>query len=544
MFMIEKEKETSFHTSLLQALSAFSDEFVSVWDENGNDIIYVNDAYSFFFGYSDRMAFIRDYHFFGFRKHSIDLEIADLVRETIKRNGLWREEVLFIKKNGETFLGKLDIVTFNSGNNTYFLQRIINIDNQRVFSENLFREIKKFEALFQYATVPIVLVNKSGSIILANKQATDLFEYTEAEILKIKVEDLIPTRFRHHHVDHRQKYENKPTNRLMGKGMELRGLKKSGEEVPVEISLGHYMIDEEPYVISFILDITQRKENEDTLKRQKAEVEETKLKIEQLNEELENKVAQRTQELMDTLSKLEKSRDELTNALSKERELSDLKSRFVSMASHEFRTPLSTILSSVSLIGKYTETEDQDKRDKHIQRIGSAVSNLTDILNEFLSLGKIEEGKIQVHFSIFNLKDQLGLIINEIKPILKSGQHILSEHIGETKINLDHSLLRHIIFNLVSNAIKFSPENANIRVKSINQDNSLSILISDQGMGIPEEDKKHLFERFFRGKNVINIQGTGLGLHIVSKYVELMNGTIEVESELEKGTTFKIRFIL
>ncbi len=542
--MIEKEKETSFHTSLLQALSAFSDEFVSVWDENGNDIIYVNDAYSFFFGYSDRMAFMRDYHFFGFRKHSIDLEIADLVRETIKRNGLWREEVMFIKKNGDTFLGKLDIVTFNSGNKTYFLQRIINIDNQRVFSENLFREIKKFEALFQYATVPIVLVNKSGSIILANKQATDLFEYTEAEILKIKVEELIPTRFRHHHVDHREKYEKKPTNRLMGKGMELKGLKKSGAEVPVEISLGHYMIDNEPYVISFILDITQRKEIEDTLRKQKAEVEETKLKIEQLNEELENKVAQRTHELMDTLSKLEKSRDELTNALSKERELSDLKSRFVSMASHEFRTPLSTILSSVSLIGKYTETEDQDKRDKHIQRIGSAVSNLTDILNEFLSLGKIEEGKIQVHFSTFNLKDQLGLIINEIKPILKIGQHILYEHIGDTKVNLDHSLLRNIIFNLVSNAIKFSPEGASIQVKSINQNDSLHIFISDEGMGIPEEDKKHLFERFFRGKNVINIQGTGLGLHIVSKYVELMNGTIEVESELEKGTTFNIKFIL
>lgn len=542
--MIEKEKETYFHESLLQALSAFSDEFVSVWDEQGSNAIYVNDAFSFFFGYSDKSTFLRDYHFFGFRKHEIDTEIADLVRATIKRNGLWREEVLFVKKNGTQFLGKLDIVTFTSEDKTYFLQRIINIDNQRVFSENLFREIKKFEALFQYATVPILLVNKSGEIILANKQATDLFEYTEKEIVKIKVEQLIPTRFRHHHVDHREKYEQRPTNRLMGKGMELRGLKKSGEEFSVEISLGHYMIDNEPYVISFILDITQRKEIEDTLISQKEQVEKAKVEIEQLNAELENKVEQRTQELVDTLSKLEKSRDELTTALSKERELSDLKSRFVSMASHEFRTPLSTILSSISLIGKYTETSDQDKRDKHIQRIRSAVSNLTDILNEFLSLGKIEEGKIQVHFSDFNLKDQLGLIINEIRPILKSGQHIFFEHTGETIVNLDHSLLRNIIFNLVSNAIKFSPEGANIIVNSEITPEFLHISVADQGMGIPDEDKKHLFERFFRGKNVVNIQGTGLGLHIVSKYVELMNGLIQVESELEKGTTFNIKFKL
>ncbi|MBP7931298.1 MAG: HAMP domain-containing histidine kinase, partial [Chitinophagaceae bacterium] len=294
------------------------------------------------------------------------------------------------------------------------------------------------------------------------------------------------------------------------------------------ISLGHYLIDNEPYVIAFIVDITTRLAFENLLRTQKEEVESVNKQIEKLNEELEHKVEVRTQEL--------------SKALSKERELSDLKSRFVSMASHEFRTPLSTILSSVSLIGKYVEADEQDKRDKHILRIKSAVNNLTDILNEFLSLGKIEEGKIQLHLSTFNIKEQVQLIISEIRPILKNRQFIKYTHEGFTQVNLDTSLLRNIIINLVSNAIKFSPEDATIWVDSKCVDNEIVLNITDEGLGIPEEDMKHLFERFFRGKNVVNIQGTGLGLHIVSKYVELMGGTIQAASTLEKGTRFTIKF--
>jgi signal transduction histidine kinase len=335
-------------------------------------------------------------------------------------------------------------------------------------------------------------------------------------------------RFRGNHVQHRQRYETKPENRPMGRGMQLVALKKNGSEFPVEISLGHYLIDNEPYVIAFIVDITTRQAFENLLRTQKEEVESVNKQMEKLNEELEHKVEVRTHEL--------------SKALSKERELSDLKSRFVSMASHEFRTPLSTILSSVSLIGKYTEATEQDKRDKHILRIKSAVNNLTDILNEFLSLGKIEEGKIQVHLSIFNIKEQVQLIISEITPIIKKGQFIKYTHEGFNQVNLDTSLMRNIIINLVSNAIKFSPEDATIWVNSRCSEDEITLTIKDEGLGIPEEDMKHLFERFFRGKNVVNIQGTGLGLHIVSKYVELMGGKIEVESQLENGTLFTIKF--
>ena len=212
------------------------------------------------------------------------------------------------------------------------------------------------------------------------------------------------------------------------------------------------------------------------------------------------------------------------------------------MASHEFRTPLSTILSSASLVAKYTSTEEQDKRDKHIQRIRSAVSNLTDILNDFLSIGRIEEGRVQANFSKFNMKEQIRLICNEMTPILRPGQRIIYKHKGDTNVYLDLSLLRNVIINLVSNAIKFSSENSQIEVLGEVNDKNILISVQDEGMGIPDDDKKHLFERFFRAKNVTNIQGTGLGLHIVSKYVELMNGKIEVVSELEKGTAFNIQF--
>ena len=448
--------------------------------------------------------------------------------DTLIKAGSWTEEVMMTKKNGNAFLCRLDITAFEFEEKLFYLQRIINIDAQRIFSENLFKEVKKFEALFQYATMPIILVNKDGDIILANNQALNLFEYNQNEITKVKVEDLIPMRFRGNHVEHRQRYEAKPENRPMGRGMKLVALKKDGKEFPVEISLGHYLIDNEPYVIAFIVDITTRQAFENLLRTQKEEVESVNKQMEKLNEELENKVEVRTHEL--------------SKALSKERELGDLKSRFVSMASHEFRTPLSTILSSVSLIGKYTEADEQDKRDKHILRIRSAVNNLTDILNEFLSLGKIEEGKIQVHLSTFNIKEQVQLIISEITPILKKGQFIKYTHEGFNQVNLDTSLLRNIIINLVSNAIKFSPEDATIWVNSRCSEDEITLTIKDEGLGIPEEDMKHLFERFFRGKNVVNIQGTGLGLHIVSKYVELMGGKIEVESQLENGTLFTIKF--
>jgi len=243
------------------------------------------------------------------------------------------------------------------------------------------------------------------------------------------------------------------------------------------------------------------------------------------------------------ISALLKAEDDLREALEKEKELSELKSRFVSMASHEFRTPLSTVLSSVYLIDKYTDTEDQQKRQVHLQRIVSSVNILTDILNDFLSVGKIEEGKIQVRPVSFNFKKVLEELIMELRTIMKKQQTIKYSHEGFEEVVMDKSLLKHIVMNLVSNASKFSPEGSTVEIKSTGRNNQIILSVKDYGIGISKEDQKHLMERFFRGANAGNIQGTGLGLHIIAKYAELMDGKVQYKSELEKGTEFKITFI-
>jgi signal transduction histidine kinase len=233
---------------------------------------------------------------------------------------------------------------------------------------------------------------------------------------------------------------------------------------------------------------------------------------------------------------------ELRAALEKEKELNELKSRFVSMASHEFRTPLSAVLSSAYLLSRYTGADEQPNRDKHIQRIVSSVSSLTEILNDFLSVGKIEEGEVQPHYISYDIKKQMADIVQEVAHLLKKGQHISLSHSGGDIVSLDPSLMKHIVTNLLSNAIKFSPEDAPIELVTDNRKDVFILSAKDSGIGIPKEDQGNLFKRFFRSSNVTNIQGTGLGLHIVNKYAELMNGHINCQSEPGKGTTFIITF--
>jgi signal transduction histidine kinase len=238
---------------------------------------------------------------------------------------------------------------------------------------------------------------------------------------------------------------------------------------------------------------------------------------------------------------LRESEQEIRNALEREKELSELKSRFVSMASHEFRTPLSTISSSADLIEAYKKDEQQEKRERHTNRIKSAVVNLTNILNDFLSLSRLEEGKIEVNSVLFNLEDFCNETLDEITVLLKPGQTInRHKHTEQTSIYLDAKLLKNILFNLLSNAIKYSdidkPIDCFIKVEG----STLKIRVTDQGIGIPEEEQQHLFSPFFRAHNVENIQGTGLGLNIVKRYVDLMNGEISFESKTGKGTTFNV----
>ncbi len=243
----------------------------------------------------------------------------------------------------------------------------------------------------------------------------------------------------------------------------------------------------------------------------------------------------------ENVTKLKEAEKEVRESLNKEKELNVLKSRFVAMASHEFRTPLSTILSSASIISRYQREDQQTKRLKHTDRIKSSVQNLTGILNDFLSLEKLESGKIWYEPSMFNLPDFVDEVIEEVGSILKKGQEMIYKHEGTRMVCLDKKLFKNIIINLTSNASKYSPENEDILIHSYTYNSHIQLEVTDNGIGIPEKDQKNLFERFFRAENVTNIGGTGLGLNIVKKYLELMNGSITFASELNKGTTFKIK---
>lgn len=387
--------------------------------------------------------------------------------------------------------------------------------------------MESLNALFEHATEGIIISDRSGKIIKANPSAERLFGYEKGELLNKVIEDLVPRKFKERHVKDRSAFNQQPHARAMGKNMDLFARRRDDSEFPVEISLSYYKKDDETFAIAFIIDITERKKHE--------------ANILQLNENLERKVEERTKVLHEALLELENSKEQLSQALDSEKLVNDMKSRFVTMASHEFRTPLSTILSSISLISKYEHGDNEEKVDKHVQRIKSAVTNMTLILNDFLSAEKLQEGKVLVRMEEGNLPELTGSIINEVQGIQKPGQKIDYQHGGiSSTCFFDKQIMRNILLNLISNAIKFSPENKPIKVRTRIEEKELFIEVSDEGIGIPEDEKEHMFERFFRSRNVTNIQGTGLGLNIVAKYLEVMNGKIDFKSVLNKGTTFHI----
>ena len=395
-------------------------------------------------------------------------------------------------------------------------------------------------SLFENATEGIILTGKEGRILLMNPAALKMFQYEAQELDGQPVEILIPEQFKKTHQTLRDGFYQHPGNRIMGHNRDLFGKKKDGTNFAVEVSLSHYKKGDETFVIAFIVDITRRKEIETNLIDQQRKLETVSNEIRKLNSDLEVKVEERTLVLKEALNKLEQSQSELSDALDKERQLNEIKSRFVSMASHEFRTPLSTILSSASLLSKYTPKDNLEKWERHIDKIRNSVKHLNEILEDFLSLGKLDEGKVDTNISNFNLQDLIEETVGEIKGLFKNGQHTVIIYKGSNEIFSDKKLLKNIIINLVTNASKFSEENKPILIEATNDSNHILISVADEGIGISKEDQVHLFSSFFRGSNSTNIAGTGLGLHIVKRYTDLLQGEIDLQSELNKGTRISI----
>ncbi|HVS95333.1 MAG TPA: ATP-binding protein [Puia sp.] len=235
------------------------------------------------------------------------------------------------------------------------------------------------------------------------------------------------------------------------------------------------------------------------------------------------------------------SQQQTMKALLREKELNETKSRFVALASHEFKTPLSVILSSTNLIERYIGQGMEEQRSRHLRRIRSNVDNLKTLLNDFLSVERLEVGGVRNDPALTDTVKLSGEVIQDMEEACKEGQRFEIIVRGQRRPAIvDQHLLRNILNNLLSNAIKYSPNGSIIVLTLQFDDNIILIRVADNGIGIPAGEQEHLFERFFRATNTGGVSGTGLGLSIVKKYLDLMEGTIAVESRPGAGTTVTV----
>jgi len=405
----------------------------------------------------------------------------------------------------------------------------------------------QLEAIIDTAIDGILTIDTRGKVEKMNPAAASLFGYQSKDVIGQNIRMLMPEPYHSEHDGYLHKYNTTKVPHIIGVGREVQGKRKNGEVFPFRLAVSEVILNDRVIYTGVIHDLSD-------VKRAESEIVE-------LNKNLEHTVSERTYELEKTVNKLLSTnkayeseikerklaelklkdiQEELMVSLSKEKELNEMKSRFVSMASHEFRTPLTSILSSAAIIGRYTKEDQQGNREKHINRIKSSVANLTGILNDFLSLSKLEEGRVEINLSELNLEELCKEIIEDTKQLLKTDQKIIhTVHGDDPHVLVDERILRNVVFNLISNAIKYSEEDINCDIYF--RKDHFELVVKDRGIGIPEEDQKHLFSRFFRAGNVTNIQGTGLGLNIVKRYADIMGGTITFESEHEVGTTFFVK---
>ena len=322
----------------------------------------------------------------------------------------------------------------------------------------MFRDNSRvFNVLFEAVSEGVIVVNKDQKIIATNKSSEQMFGYSKEELLGSNLNILIPKTYHAGHGAHFDGFMKNRESRKMGRGRDLYGARKDGSIFPVEAGLNPLEIDGEVYIMTLVIDISIRKQQE--------------FELLELNTQLEKKVEERTNELstiVDELKLVNVERDEeikkridaqnkISNALKKEKELNELKTKFLSLVSHEFKTPLSGILTSSMLLSKYKLTEQQERRDKHIKTISDKVHYLNNILNDFLSIEKLETGKMNYKLTTFKLSKVVNEVVYNANMLLKDGQVInYPENIDDFSMHQDEKILELALSNLVNNAIKYS----------------------------------------------------------------------------------------
>jgi len=396
------------------------------------------------------------------------------------------------------------------------------------------KERDLFHLLTAAISEGIVIVNSDQIIVKVNETLGQLFGYEVDELLQQPLEILIPKNVHGKHSGYVKKFLKDSEKRIMGQGRELFGRRKDGSLFPVEVGLKPFNINGQQWVMGMVIDISLRRKHEEEMHN--------------LNVQLEEKVLERTEELRKTIGKMEEEIErrrqaeyKMKESLRKERELNELKTKFLSLVSHEFKTPLSGILTSSTLIGKYPKSDQQDKREKHLKTIMSKVKYLNNILDDFLSVERLETGKVNYKVARFPLSKVINEVLYNANMLLKEGQLInYPERIDDIFLMFDEKVLELVLTNLVNNAIKYSPENTNIDIHVSKKGKWLTISVEDQGIGIPEKEQKFIFNRYFRAENALLNQGTGIGLNIAKSHLENLGGDITFDSQENIGTTFKV----
>jgi PAS domain S-box-containing protein len=373
----------------------------------------------------------------------------------------------------------------------------------------------RYRKLLHAVPDAILEVDPEGRITILNEAAERMFGYTRAEFFGLNVETLVPAAMRSGHAKHRSSYAEHPNTRPMGTGLELQGQRKDGSLFPVEISLSPNWIEGSLHVIASVRDITERKTVENRLRSLREQyTAELTLKNEQL--EARNREVERANRL---------------------------KTEFLASMSHELRTPLHTIIGFSELLGEQLEGPLTEKQQRFVGHILQDARHLLELINEVLDISKIESGRLELKRETFDF----GQCVEEVMAGIR--HHAASRNITlENQNNFHESLyadrlrLKEILYNLLNNAVKFTPEGGRVWIEAGREGDTLHISVCDTGIGIPEKEQPSIFEKFYQVGDISGgvREGTGLGLPITKHLVELHGGAISVASQPGKGSSFRL----
>jgi PAS domain S-box-containing protein len=364
---------------------------------------------------------------------------------------------------------------------------------------------RRFRELLETAPDAIIEVNRDGRIVLFNRATESLFGYGREELLGNPIELLIPADLGAH-VQDRGNYWSHPQKWPMESGLPLRGQRKDGSQFPVEISLSPFKSDDGFRVTAIIRDITERKLAEDRLRA--FQVQYTR-DLEERNREIER--ADR------------------------------IKSEFLGSMSHELRTPLHTVIGFSELLAEELQGPLNEKQKRFVNHIHNDSLHLLDLINDILDLSKIEADRLELHPQVFDLLSAVNEVVASIRPQGEAKSIVITCEVpSAVSFYADRVCVKQILYNLLSNAVKFTAEGGEIRVEARALENSMEISVVDTGVGIPKEEHRSVFERFYQvGATTKGVrEGTGLGLAITKRLIEQHGGDIGVESEPGKGSRF------